>query len=471
MSNFATKFHEASDVKTADLRHRAVIQKATQNYMTKVVETKSHYMDWNYGRQVARNVKWETINHLDQYLEQFERVTSARGTIVHWAENAEDVHQILADICKKNRVQKVVKSKSMITEEIHLNDFLEHSGVQVLETDLGEYIVQLRGETPYHIVTPVMHLTKEDIDKTFHDKLGTSLGSTAEELAGTARRVLREEYVQADLGITGANFLVAETGMISITENEGNARLCSALPRIHVAISGIEKVIPRIEDLPLFLPMLAVSGTGQQLTCYNTMIGGPRQSGELDGPEEFHIILLDNGRTDLLSDAEQREALHCIRCGACLNVCPIFKNVGGHAYGTTYQGPIGSVITPHLRGLQEWNHLSYASSLCGSCTEACPVGIDLHHHLLHNRRNAVKKGYRGVLEGLVFQFWTLVMKSPGTYRALTKLSRVAQAIAKKLGVEGSSMDPLYPWSNKRAVPEVSQQSFREWWEQQGRKSS
>jgi L-lactate dehydrogenase complex protein LldF len=464
-SSLAQQFATDSALKSTDLRHRAIIQKAITNYSTKVADTKSTYINWQYGRELARTIKWNAINHLDKYLEEFEKVASSHGAIVHWAEDSEDVHQILLEICQKHQVKNVVKSKSMVTEEIHLNEFLEKNEIRVLETDLGEYIVQLRGETPYHIVTPVMHLTKEDIDQTFHEKLGTSLGSTAEELAGTAREVLRNEYIRADLGITGANFIIANTGMVSITENEGNARLCSALPKIHVAITGIEKVVPRFEDLSLFLPMLAVSGTGQQLTCYNTMIGGPRQSDECDGPEEFHVILLDNGRTKLLEDPEQREALHCIRCGACLNVCPIYRNIGGHAYGTTYQGPIGSVITPHLKGLKEWNHLSYASSLCGACTETCPVHIELHEHLLQNRRNAVRSGFRGILEQFLFFFWALFMSNSTAYSIAGKLSRIFQKMAHATGIEGHVIDPLHQWSKTRALPPIAEVSFREWWEQ------
>ncbi len=460
----ASQFEHDSILKTVNLRHRAILQKATGTYDTKVAETKAKFINWNHGREIARQRKWEAINRLDFYLQEFERSTSARGTIVHWAADAARANEIILRLCKARGVRKLVKSKSMVTEEIHLNEFLEEHAITPVETDLGEYIVQLRHETPYHIVTPVMHLTKEDIDLTFHEKLGTPTGSTAEGLAMTARRVLRNEYLTADMGITGANFIVADTGMISITENEGNARLCSSIPRIHVAICGIEKVLPRLDDLALFLPMLAVSGTGQQLTCYNTMIGGPRQAGETDGPEEFHVILLDNGRTNLLADAEQREALHCIRCGACLNGCPIFKNVGGHAYGTTYQGPIGAVITPHLKGLGEWKHLSFASSLCGNCTDVCPVHIDLHHHLLQNRRNAVSAGYSSWIERLNFRMWNSLMQNESAYRVAVVLSRIAQKISRAIGLEGSPIDPVQPWTDKRTLPAIADKTFRDWWD-------
>ena len=254
----------------------------------------------------------------------------------------------------------------MTGEEIHLPQALEKAGFEVVESDLGEFIVQLRGEAPYHIVFPSMHLTRGEIDETFQKKLGSEHADTPEELTMIARDVMRQKYCEADMGISGANFAVAETGHISITENEGNARLSTSLPRVLVSIVGIEKVVPKLDDLAVLLPMLATAGAGQNMTCYNTLLGGPRQPGETDGPTEFHVVLLDNRRTALLADPEQRDALHCIRCGACLNVCPIFKNIGGHSYGTTYQGPIGSVITPHLRGLQSWKHLSFSSSLCGA---------------------------------------------------------------------------------------------------------
>jgi L-lactate utilization protein LutB len=262
------------------------------------------------------------------------------------------------------------------------------------------------------------------------------------------------------MGFTGANFAIAETGMISITENEGNARLTASLPKIHVAIVGIEKVLPKLTDLALFLPMLATAGTGQPLTCYNTLYGAARLPGESDGPKEFHVVLLDNRRTQLLADAEQRDALHCIRCGACLNVCPIFKNVGGHSYGTTYQGPIGSVITPHLRGLQDWKHLSSASSLCGACTETCPVKINLHHHLLHNRRNAAT-AKPSLVERIMYRGFAFTMLRPKVYQLATELARLLQPLRQV--IDGTVLDPLRPWTKTRSFPPVAEKTFRDLW--------
>jgi L-lactate dehydrogenase complex protein LldF len=459
MTPTAKEFSKAAAVKAADLRHRAVIQKAISTYDAAVARGQARFADWPNARSHAAAIKWETINHLDRYLEQFERNVLANGGQVFWAETAEDARQHILTLARRHQVQKVVKSKSMTTEEIHLNEALVAADIRTVETDLGEYICQLRGEPPYHIVTPVMHLTKADIAQTFHDRLGAPLTENAEELTMIARARLRHEFMTADMGITGANFAIADTGMIALTENEGNARLSFSLSRIHVAVVGIEKLIPRLEDLALFWPLLSTSGTGQAITAYSSLVGGPQQPGEADGPQEFHVILLDNGRTRLLADAEQRDALHCIRCGACLNACPIYKNVGGHTYATTYQGPIGSVITPHLRDAREWSHLSYASSLCGACTDVCPVRIDLHHHLLHNRRNSVQHGFDHPIQRLLFRVWLWAMQSPARYAVAGKLARLL--------VRSGWAKPLaQPWTQTRELPAAPKESFGEWWTNQ-----
>jgi L-lactate dehydrogenase complex protein LldF len=309
-------------------------------------------------------------------------------------------------------------------------------------------------------VFPSMHLTRGEISELFQRELGSAPTNDPEELTMIARRALRKKFLTADIGITGANFAIAETGMISITENEGNARLTAALPKTMISLLGIEKILPKLGDLALFLPMLATAGTGQPLTGYNTMYGGPRQPGESDGPEEWHVVLLDNHRTELLADAEQRDALHCIRCGACLNVCPIFKNIGGHTYGTTYSGPIGSVITPHLRGLQDWKHLSNASSLCGACTEACPVKIDLHHHLLQNRRNAAAQ-QPTLKEQIGFKSFVQLANHPKLWAFAKKFARLAQPLQNL--VKGTRLDPGYHWTQTRDLPDVAPESFKDWW--------
>src|SRR5204863_6714712 len=304
--------------------------------------------------------------------------------------------------------------------------------------------------------------TRGDISDLFTKELGSAPTQNPEDLTMIARQALRQKYITADVGLTGANFAIAETGMISITENEGNARLSSALPKVMISLLGIEKVLPRLADLALFLPMLATAGTGQQLTCYNSLYGGPRQPGESDGPEQFHVVLLDNRRTELLADAEQRDALHCIRCGACLNVCPIFRNVGGHTYGTTYSGPIGSVITPHLRGLQDWKHLPYASSLCGACTETCPVKINLHHHLLQNRRNASRQK-PSWKERLAFKLFAWVVNRPGIYSLAKRAGRLAQRFHPL--IKGGRLDPAGGWTRTRDLPPIAQTTFKEFWKE------
>jgi len=454
------EFKRMADRYTADLRHRGLIQRALHSYEVKRDETKLRFPNWAAAREAASEIKWEAINHLDRYLPEFIQKLEARGTKVFVAGDGAEANAYISSLVRENGVRVVVKAKSMTGEEIHLGEALEAAGAKVIESDLGEFIVQLREEAPYHLVFPSMHLTRDEISELFTAKLGSAPTDQPEELTLIARRALRQCYLQADMGISGANFAIAETGMISITENEGNARLCTALPRIHVAILGIEKVLPRLEDLALFLPLLATSGAGQLMTGYNTLIGGPRQAGESDGPEQFHVVLLDNRRTELLADAEQRDALHCIRCGACLNVCPIFKNVGGHSYGTTYQGPIGSVITPHLRGLQSWKHLSAASSLCGACTEACPVGIDLHHHLLHNRRNAMQA--KPVWwEKMLYAGFVFLMRRPLLYQMAGKLGAIFFPLQRL--VNGSVFDPLQKWTKTREFPPLAAESFQEYW--------
>ncbi len=460
MTSFATQFKEQSRQITRDLRHRQLIQTALGKYVVQRDEKKAAFQDWNSARQAAAETKWDAINHLDGYLQDFVSRIEARGTKVHWAGTGAQAREIILGIVRGSKARLIVKSKTMTAEEIHLNDALAEAGFQVIESDLGEFIVQLRHEAPYHLVFPAMHLTRDEISELFTRELGSAPTDNPEELTMIARRALRKKYIAADVGITGANFAIAETGMISITENEGNARLTAALPRVMISLLGIEKILPRLEDLALFLPMLATAGAGQALTCYNSLYGGPRQPGEPDGPEEYHVILLDNRRTELLADAEQRDALHCIRCGACLNVCPIFRNVGGHTYGTTYSGPIGSVITPHLRGLQDWKHLSSASSLCGACTEACPVKIDLHHHLLQNRRNSVAQK-PALLEKLAYKLFAFAVNRPLLYAFCKKLARAAQPLHAL--INGSRVDPARGWTQSRDLPPLARESFKEWW--------
>jgi L-lactate dehydrogenase complex protein LldF len=409
MSEQSSVFIAKSTIKAADKEHRRKINFNMARYNAVVPVGKQQFTDVHLAREKAKNVKWRAIETLDKQLETFEAQITKKGAKVIWAETVEEALNEILKICLAKKCSTIVKSKSMVTEELHLNKFLEKNGIESVETDLGEYIQQLDEEPPYHIVTPAMHKSKEDVAKLFANKLGTDPHLNPSQLTLVARQKLREKYMQAQIGITGANFIVADVGGIAVTENEGNARLSTAWPKTHIAIAGIEKVIPSVTDLGLFWPLLATYGTGQRITSYNSIITGPKQVNENDGPEEMYVILLDNGRTNLLANEKAREALYCIRCGACLNACPVYKNIGGHTYNTTYSGPIGAVITPHLKEMDDWKHLSYASSLCGNCTEVCAVKINLHELLLENRHEAVDEGSSSFGEKMAWRFWKRAM--------------------------------------------------------------
>lgn len=404
-----THFLQASENKAFDLRHRQTIAHNMAKYKTSVQGGMEQYQNHELARSRASYIKQETMKNLANLLETWESKFTAQGGKVFWASDAKEALQAVEEVINYTKARLAVKSKSMITEEIGLNEFLEARGVEPYETDLGEFIVQLAGEKPYHIVTPAMHKRKEDVSLLFQEKLGVEYLEKPEDLTMVARRIMREKYTEAEIGITGGNFLIADVGGVALTENEGNARLTVTFPKVHIAIVGIEKMIPSIADLDLFWPLLATSGTGQQVTVYNTILTGPRKTGEMDGPEEMVVILLDNGRSKLLEDPIKRQSLHCIRCGACLNACPVYRTIGGHSYSTTYSGPIGSILSPQFMGLEKYKHLSYASSLCGGCSSVCPVKIDIHGHLLGNRREAVDKGLNSNWEDLGFRLWKTAM--------------------------------------------------------------
>jgi len=455
MGSTAEEFLVDSENKAFDLDHRRIINYNIGKYDAAVGRGLSKIINLENAKRKGHVLKWKVMENLDKYLPEFEANFQKRGGKVIWANDAAEANREILNILQKAGVKTVVKSKSMVTEEIELNESLEHHGIESLETDLGEYIVQLLGQKPYHIVTPAMHLSKEDIAKLFNERFGTPLDATPEQLTQKARELLREKYVQADAGITGANFIIADTGSIAISENEGNARLSVAFPKIHIAVVGIEKVIPTMADLDLFWPMLATHGTGQNLTVYNTILSGPRKAEETDGPEEMYVVLLDNGRTNLLAQKEQRQALYCIRCGACLNACPVYKNIGGHTYETTYSGPIGSIITPHMAGMQEFKHLSYASSLCGKCTEVCPVKIDIHKMLLLNRRDAVKDGLAATKEKWGWAAWKksmLTRKMMDFFSGKTKNFMLRRFFKKS-------------WGHFREMPKVAEKSFSQLWKE------
>ncbi len=458
MSQTAATFIEKSTVKATDLEHRRKINFNIGKYNAVVPQGKLQFDNVHLARERAKNTKWRAIETLDQQLEEFELNFSRRGGKVLWAEDANQAIAEILEICRQKNCRTLVKSKSMVTEEIHLNAALEQNGIESVETDLGEYIQQLDGEAPYHIVTPAMHKSKEDVAKLFAEKLGTDPNLTPEQLTGVARNILRKKYVEAEVGVTGANFIISDIGAVAVTENEGNARLSCSFPKTHIVVVGIEKVIPSITDLALFWPLLSTFGTGQNLTVYNTIISGPRQQNETDGPEEMYVILLDNGRTNILKNPKQRESLYCIRCGACLNACPVYKNIGGHTYGATYSGPIGSVITPHLQGMESFKHLSYASSLCGNCTEVCAVKINLHELLLENRYESVEEGLSSFSERMAWKAWKISSLN-------RKLMNLGGGSLKNKVVNGMFKD----WNRGRADLQFSQKTFNQLWKERFKK--
>lgn len=413
MTNFAADFLDNSRKKAFDRDHRRIIQYNIGKYDAAVAKGLSKFANLENSKKKAHTIKWRVMENLDKLLPEFEANFQRRGGKVIWANDKTEANQEILKIIQKVGAKTVIKSKSMVTEELHLNEFLQQHKIEALESDLGEYIVQLLGQKPYHIVTPAMHLSKEHIAKLFHEHFDTPINATPQELTIKARELLRGKYTTADIGITGGNFLIADTGSVALTENEGNARLSTTFPKIHIAIVGIEKIIPSLADLDLFWPLLSSHGTGQNLTVYNSILSGPRQKGETDGPDEMYVILLDNGRSHLLEKKEQRQGLYCIRCGACLNGCPVYQNIGGHSYQTTYSGPIGSIITPHMEGMNDFKHLSHASSLCGKCTEVCPVKIDIHKMLLLNRKEAVAEKLTPQKETLAWKLWTQIMTKRG----------------------------------------------------------
>lgn len=448
-------FLKKASVIAFDKEHRAKIKYNIGKYDAAVKKGKAIFKNLDIARNRAGYIKYKVLNDLEKYLIQFETNFIANGGKIIWAQTEKEAIKEIQNILKKRKVKTVVKSKSMVTEEIELNRALEKIKIKVTETDLGEFIVQQAGQKPYHIVTPAMHLSKEDIADLYHKKFDTPEDLNPTELTNYTRLKLREKFVQADAGITGANFLIADMGAIALTENEGNGLMSTSFPKLHIAITGIEKIIPRIEDLDLYWPLLSTHGTGQLLTAYKSIISGPRKAGEKDGPEEMILILLDNGRTNLLSKERQRQALSCIRCGACLNVCPIYKNIGGHTYNTTYSGPIGAVITPHLKDFETYKHLSFASSLCGACTEVCPVGIPLHELLLFNRNEAVKKGFYTYFEKKTNDVSTIALSSR---KRLDMVSGGFKNFAMKLTVKKA-------WGPRRDLPVMAPKSFSQLWKE------
>ncbi|BAU29448.1 L-lactate dehydrogenase complex protein LldF [Aneurinibacillus soli] len=415
-------------------------------------------------RELASHIRRHTVENLDSYLEELADNVEKNGGHVHFAQTASDAVNHVLRIAEASGARSVVKSKSMVSEEIHLNSHLEETGVQVVETDLGEYIIQLAGETPSHIIAPAIHKNRAQVSELFSEVAGRQLSDQTEDLCQFAREELRRKFLDADIGISGCNFGVAESGSVVLVSNEGNARLTTTLPKVHIAIMGMERLVPTWEELDIVISMLTRSATGQKISVYVTALSGPRRPEDTDGPEEFHLIVLDNGRSDILGTAYQ-EVLKCIRCGACLNVCPIYRHIGGHAYGGVYSGPIGSVLTPLLDGYEDWKDLPNASSLCGACTDVCPVKIPLHDLLLEHRKDQVEQGYGKWQDKLAFKGFGFMTSHPAVYdAAVNSAHKMTDGLAKD-GVISSGPGMMAGWTNVRDLPQPAEQSFRSWWKE------
>lgn len=417
-------------------------------------------------RDRAQEIRAATLAHLDEHLARLAANIEQNGGVVHWAQDAEEARRIIVQIARERNVKLVTKSKSMVGEEIEINHALEAAGITPVETDLGEYIVQLAHERPSHIIAPVFHMTKEQIADLFTREFGRKVEPDIRTMVNLARETLREKFLRAEMGFTGVNFAIAETGTLAIVTNEGNGRMCSNAPRIHVALMGIEKVVPTWDEFAVLTGVLARSATGQQITVYTTMTTGPKRATDIDGPEELHVVILDNGRSKLLA-GELREALQCIRCGACLNICPVYAHLGGHAYGWVYPGPIGSLLTPSYAGLSQYADLPHASSLCGACRDVCPVRIDIPRMLVSLRTQEVKQDERGFIENAIFRFTGLVLKSPFLFSLASRLGRWAQLPFRR-GGRLPSLPLMGRWTRSRDFPMIQAKTFHDRWNELSR---
>jgi L-lactate dehydrogenase complex protein LldF len=442
---------------------RAAVRFTTDRLRGKKLSVTDEFGRWEEWRTRGREIRSHTVEHLDYYLKQFAEQVRLSGGHVHYAADANEAAEIATGIARDKGARRVVKSKSMVSEEIHINEHLQAAGMEVIETDLGEYIIQLAGEAPSHIIIPAIHKTRGQIKDLFTAAGGRDLTTETKVLTAFARQTMRQKFMAADIGITGCNFGIAETGSVVLFTNEGNADMVTTWPPTHIVMMGMERLLPTLADLEVMANLLPRSATGQKLTTYMSIINGPRRAGELDGATEMHVIILDNGRAWQLGDDRFQAVLNCIRCGACLNVCPVYRHIGGHAYGSVYPGPIGAVLTPLLNQGDEYADLPYASSLCGACSEACPVQIPLHDMLVHLRQRSVQRGRAKAGERIAFKGYQFAFANVRRYRLAMKAARVAQTPLVKNGYIESTFGPLAGWTTSRHAPAVAQRSFRDGW--------
>lgn len=464
-----TNFNERVNQGIQDSFMRGAVVGAQERMGTRRLDATIELGNWEEWRKHGEEIRKHVLDHLDYYLEQLSENVAKRGGHVFFAQTAEQANEYIRGVIKEKNAKKVVKAKSMVTEEIHLNQCLEDAGCEVIETDLGEYILQVDDhDPPSHIVVPALHKNKEQIRDVFSEKLGYNKTEKPEELAWHAREMLRQEYLTADVGITGCNFAVAETGSISLVTNEGNADLVTSLPKTQITVMGMERLVPTFEEMEVLVSLLTRSAVGQKLTSYITVLTGPREEQDVDGPEDFHLVIVDNGRSNILG-GEFQSILQCIRCAACINVCPVYRHVGGHSYGSIYSGPIGAVLSPLLGGYEDYKELPYASTLCGACTEVCPVKIPLHE-LLHKHRQTIveKEGKAPISEKLAMKAFGLGAASPSLYNLGSKFAPTAMLPFTSGDKISKGVGPLKAWTEIREFPAPNKERFRDWFKNRGK---
>ena len=472
----AAAFPIAARTALGDTQMRKNVRHATEVIQAKRARVVAEMPDWQQLRESGKQIRQHTMEHLDYYLQEFEANCTRAGGVVHWARDAEEARRIVVELVKASGSDEVIKIKSMTTEEIQLNAALERAGVHAYETDLAELIIQLGEDQPSHIVVPALHKNRQQIREIFKRRMNLpELGETPQDLADAARMFLREKFLRVKTGVSGANFLIAETGGVCIVESEGNGRMCLTLPETLITIAGIDKVVPRFEDLEVLLQLLPRSATGERMNPYNSIWTGVREG---DGPQTFHVVLMDNARTEILADKDGRETLNCIRCGACQNVCPVYRQTGGQAYGSVYAGPIGAILTPQLQEMHHAESLPFASSLCGACYEVCPVKINIPEVLIHLRGKVVRQKTTGVsglfdVEAVAMKAMGVIFKSERRFRAAQRLGRMAETPLVRKDGQGVGWISWLPgmlggWTQVRDLQEMPKETFRDWWEKRGK---